>query len=216
MTRIDLLILAGAGAMALTAGGLWLSQSDIFKRPEGYVLRPMSPSADMPVFERDPEKAKASREARFTKTDSGEGAGDRIAVRRVFLDKAKRLRASPCNATAKGEYLRAMSAYVGLKLADIRRSGGDRRWETPEDYQIIEYLDRMMQDNFITQAEYRQAMKNSTPALAVTMEAAERQGQVMEMPSYGPSACDAHNQGERAAPMSWEPQPRSANRRESR
>lgn len=215
MTRIDLLILAGAGAMALTAGGLWLSQSDIFKRPEGYVLRPMSPSADMPVFERDPEKAQASREARFVKVDSGEGADDRIAVRRVFLDKAKRLRASPCNATAKGEYLRAMSAYVGLKLADIRRSGGDHRWETPEDYQVIEYLDRMMQDNFITQAEYRQAMKSSTPALAVTMEAAERQGQVMEMPSYGPSACDAHNQGERAAPMSWEPQPRSPNRRES-
>lgn len=186
------------------------------RAPAGYVERPLTPSADIPVFERDPEKAQAGRAARYVKTDSGEGADDRIAVRRVFLDKAKRLRASPCNATAKAEYLSAMSGYVGLKLADIRRSGGDRRWETPEDYQVIEYLDRMTQDNFITQADYRQAMKNATPALAVTMEAAERQGRVMEMPSYGPSACDARNQGERAAPMSWEPQPRSADRRGGR
>lgn len=209
MNKTDLLILASAGVMTMTAGGLWLSQNDLLAWTGRYVERPLTPSGDMPTFERDSEKAESERAARFAKADAGNGAEERGAVRRAFLSKAGRLLVSPCNSTAKAEYLRALSDYIALKLADIRRSGGERNWETPEDYQVIEYMDRMTQDNFITSGEFRQAMEDATPALALTVAAEEAQSNAPDMPSFGPSACEAYNRGERAEPMPWATQRRA-------
>jgi len=95
MNKTDLLILASAGVMTMTAGGLLLSQNDLLAWTARYVERPLTPSGDMPIFERDGEKGESERAAQFAKADAGNGAEERVAVRRAFLNKAGRLLVSP-------------------------------------------------------------------------------------------------------------------------
>lgn len=203
MNKIDLLILAGAGAMIAAAGGLWFSKDQFI------TLRPMQPDARISTFQPvDPEEHEAQR--RRTAVVVPRGSDDPITV--AYLKAAKRLRNSPCSEEAKSDYLAAMTAFARNNLQNnLRkaRSGEDDSDErfSPLEHQASEYFDRMMMDGFVTQADYRRAMKEVTPAIGLSMAVSEARGEVVSTPFGNGGACDRRRRGEPNPPMSWEPQP---------
>ena len=200
MNRLDLLILAGAAAMTVAAAGLW------FSREQMVFQRPMEPSTDMPVFQRVDEEAHAAERRRVAlvvpRPDD-----DPIDV--AFLKAAKRLRNSPCSEAAKADYLANMAVFARNNLRNnlaAMRGGDDSRPSlSPLKQQAGEYLDHMQMYGFISNAEFREAMKEVSPNLALSIAANEEAGRVMEF-EMGGGACDRRRRGEPQPAMSWEPQ----------
>ncbi|RYG13464.1 MAG: hypothetical protein EON96_12625 [Caulobacteraceae bacterium] len=199
MNKLDLLILAGAGAMIAAAGGLWFSKDQIA------ILRPMQPDASLPVFKPfDPAEHEKERR-RIAVAVPGEDDDD-ITV--TFHRAAKALRNSPCSDAAKAAYLQSMTAFARYSLQRnlaAARRGEEDRVPTPLQAQATEYFDMMPMYGYISGEELRDAMKGVSPGLGLMIAANERNGEIM--PDMGGSACDRRRQGEPQPAMSWEPQP---------
>jgi hypothetical protein len=207
MDKLNLVILAGAGAMAAAAAGMW------FSREEVVVVRPLEPSSELPRFE--PVDVKALQaEGRRIAVVVPKGSDDPTDV--AFLKAAKKLRNSPCNATAKAEFLAIMPAYARKNLrnnlAALRRGEEGRPQLSPLAAQASEYFNYIEIYGFVTRAEYRNAMKQVTPGLGLSIAANEEAGPVVNM-SMGESACERHRTGEPQPRLSWEPEEDSRDER---
>lgn len=199
MNKLDLLILAGAGAMVAAAAGLWFSQEQVI------ILRPMERSSEMPKFERVDEKAHAAERRRIAVVVP---RPDDDPVDVAFLKAARRLRNSPCSEAAKADYLANMAVFARNNLRNniaAMRSGDDSPSLSPLRQQAGEYLDHMQMHGFISNAEFREALKEVSPNLALSITANEEAGRVLDMEMDG-NACDRRKRGESQPPMSWEPQ----------
>lgn len=200
MNKLDLLILAGAGAMVAAAAGLW------FSREEMITLRPLEPSSDLPVFQPVDEQAYAAERRKVAVVVPRPG-DDPVDV--AFLKAARRLRNSPCSEAAKADYLANMAVFARNNLRNnlaAMRAGDDSRPSlSPLKHQAGEYLDHMQMHGFITSAEFREAMKEVSPNMALAITANEEAGRVIDM-ELGGSACDRRKRGEPQPAMSWEPQ----------
>ena len=200
MNKLDLLILAGAGAMAAAAPGLWFSREQVI------TLRPMERSSDMPVFQPVDEEAHAAERRRIAVVVP---RPDDDPVDVAFLKAAKRLRNSPCSEAAKADYLAQMTVFARNNLRNnlaAARAGDEPRPSlSPLAHQASEYLDHMQMYGFVTSAEYREALKGVSANMALSITANEEAGRVMDMEMDG-NACDRRRRGEPQPPMSWEPQ----------
>jgi hypothetical protein len=112
---------------------------------------PMQPNSEIPTF------AQSVAQANDVYADDDAGAAQRNAVRRAVITKAQGLRAAPCNARAKSEYLAAVSAYAVAKMAAVR-AGEEDQWRTALDDQFGQVTDQQVWDGFVTMRESREAM----------------------------------------------------------
>jgi hypothetical protein len=199
MDKLNVVILAGAGAMIAAAAGMW------FSREQVVTLQPMQASADMPRFGRVDVKELAAERRRIAVVVP-KSSDDPTDV--AFLKAAKKLRNSPCNATAKAEYLAIMPVYARQNLRDnlaaLRRGEESRPQLSPLAAQAGEYFNYLELNGFVTGQEYRNAMKQVTPGLRVSITAGEEAGHAMDR-NMGESACDRHKLGEPQPRMTWEP-----------
>lgn len=209
MNKLDLGILIGAAAMAAVAGGLW------FMRDGFITLTPMPPSSDIPVFEKF-DQAQYDKDRRRTAVVVARPSDDPITV--TYLKAARRLRNSPCSAPARANYLTAMTAYarnnLQKNLAEARRGEAGRPELSPLEHQASEYFDMIPMYGFITQADFRQAMKGVSPNIGLALAASEEAGTVdTSLSEMAGDACERRKRGEPQPTMSWEPQQDDADRR---
>jgi hypothetical protein len=203
MNKLDLGILIGAAVMALVAGGIWFVDNRLI------TLTPMQPSADVPVFRKvDPEDY--ARERRRIAVVVPRPTDDPVTA--TFLKAAKGLRNSPCSASATTRYLDAMTAYarnnLQKNLAKAQRGEADDPELSPLEHQASEYFDVMLMHGFISQAEFRDAMKDVSPNLGLALAAGEQTGSLDDSFSdMAGDACERRKRGEPQPSMSWEPQP---------
>lgn len=186
--------------MAAGAAALWFSREPVI------IVRPMQASGDLPRFGPvNPKELEA--EGRRIAVVIPRGTDDPTDA--AFLKAAKRLKNSPCSAAAKEEYLAIMPVYARKNLRDnlaaLRNGDESQPRLSPLEAQASEYFNYLEIHGFVSAAEYRNAMKQVTPGLRMSITAAEEAGPVMNM-SSGESACDRRRTGEPQPKMSWEPE----------
>lgn len=120
MNKIDLLILAGAGAIAAAAGGLWFNHTqaavEVSHLPDGREVRTTYPEgrqrgATVQTVVIDPQE-------------------DADPVTLALMASVQRLRAQPCSSTAKSAYLAALRAHI---RNDLRKGEAARSARTDEE-----------------------------------------------------------------------------------
>ncbi|MDQ8028508.1 MAG: hypothetical protein REJ23_07255 [Brevundimonas sp.] len=175
---------------ALVFGGTLIVATPVavFGLPSNVTFSPLKPNPDIPTFA---ESVAASNDVH---ADEAEGSADRNQIRRAVIQRARALRAAPCNAGAKAAYLAAVSAYSVAKMEAVR-AGEEDQWRTALDDQFGQVTDQQVMDGFVTMRESGQAMM-----------AGARQGWLGRMVRDngeagasdwdGPGACERHQAGE--------------------
>jgi hypothetical protein len=120
MNKIDLLILAGAGAIAAAAGGLWFNHTqasavEVSHLPDG-----------REVHTTYPEGRERGATARTVVIDPQEDADP---VTQALLASVQRLREQPCSSSAKSAYLAALRAHI---RNDLRKGEAARGAQSDE------------------------------------------------------------------------------------
>ncbi len=165
---------------ALVFGGTLIVATPVavFGLPSGAVFTPMRPDPDIPTFA---ESVAASNDVH---ADDAEGSAQRNQIRRAVIQRARALRAAPCNAGARAAYLAAVSAYSVAKMEAVR-SGTEDQWRTAMDDQFGQVTDQQVMDGFVTMGESGRAMM-----------AGARQGWLGRMMQGGDGEADMSGMGE--------------------
>lgn len=170
------------------------------------VLTPMRPDPDIPTF------AESVAQANDVYADEADGAAQRNEIRRAVIQRARALRAAPCNAKAKAAYLAAVSAYSVAKM-DAVRAGTEDQWRTALDDQFGQVTEQQVMDGFVTMRESGQAvMAGANRGWFGRMMQGD--GDEAGMPGMDEAtACERQQAGEALPPLKLEhprarPQPR--------
>ncbi|WP_420480079.1 hypothetical protein [Brevundimonas sp. FT23028] len=163
MNKIDLLILAGAGAIAAAAGGLWFNHTqasavDVTKLADGREVRVAYP------------EGRAQGATARIMVDDPRAAVD--PVTQAFLDSARRLQAQPCSTSAKSAYLAALRAHLrkGQQTVDSVRGGTEEAQfaavmsaMSSANQEALEVAERMQDDGFIWRREHQNVLRAVAP-----------------------------------------------------
>lgn len=165
MEKLDLLILAGAGAIVATAGGLWFnhtqaSTGDSAALPDGREVRISYPEGRA-------QGGTAHIEVVDPKADADPAT-------QALLSAAGRLQAEPCSASAKSAYLAALRAYVrdGQRKAEAARGGTEEaRFSammsemSSANQQAFETTERLQNEGFVFRKEHQDALRAAAPEI---------------------------------------------------
>jgi len=165
MNKIDLLILAGAGALVAAAGGLWFTHSQ--NAPVDVRILPDGREAHVTY----PEGRQQGAATRMEVVDPKAGPDPGL---QAFLVSAERFRAQPCSAAAKTKYLAAFRAHIRnwTRRAENPGDGSEKAQfsnmmaaVSHSNMKAIEIAEQLRDDGYVTATEHRNALRTAAPGM---------------------------------------------------